>query len=294
MSVPRYDRESEFSYVPPALDAGELIPLHELERELLSSNLSEGGRDLVRGLHQLGRPAVFPGGGVGIEYAGLLKTAANPRYLRRHVQEVAQHLRDQRVDIVVIPGLSGYLVGSMYSIVAELPAVLFKKDRIVGGQSADQPIGSFIIASYTSDGDFLMSADPAAVRDIVNQVLSGQLEAQSDAEAIRLSLRFAGADDIIDKATMARAVSQSCLLIGNEAIEVFADEYRERTGDKREIRTQVAVVAWVAPLIKDYNRPRERLQQLLGVNPFAGLDITSVQLDPPAIGISGLGAVSFR
>src|ERR1700754_427099 len=179
MPVPRYDRESEVSYVAPVLDAGELILSHELERELLSSNLSEGARDLVRGLHRLGRPAVFPGGGVGIEYAGLLKTAANPRYLRRHVQEAAQHLRDQRVNVMVIPGLSGYLIGSMYSIVAELPAVLLKKDRVAEDQPADQPTGSFVIASYTSDGDFVMSADLTAVRDIVNQVLSGQIEAQS-------------------------------------------------------------------------------------------------------------------
>ena len=53
------------------------------------------------------------------------------------------------------------------------------------------------------------------------------------------------------------------------------------------------MVAWVTPLIKGYNRPQEHLQRWFGIDPFAGLNITSVHLDPPAIGIEGLGVVAF-
>ncbi|HZZ49477.1 MAG TPA: hypothetical protein VFE65_21535 [Pseudonocardia sp.] len=55
----------------------------------------------------------------------------------------------------------------------------------------------------------------------------------------------------------------------------------------------MSCVAWVTPLIKSYNRPSEQLAQLIGVTPFAGLTITTVQIDPPAIGVANLGLIAF-
>jgi hypothetical protein len=69
--------------------------------------------------------------------------------------------------------------------------------------------------------------------------------------------------------------------------------HRERGGDARPIRSDVRVVAWVTPLIKGYNRPREAMARWFGIRPFAGLTVTSIHLDPPAIGIEGLGVVRF-
>src|SRR5215212_8094406 len=69
--------------------------------------------------------------------------------------------------------------------------------------------------------------------------------------------------------------------------------HRAMTGDRRPANIQVTVVAWVTPLIKSYNRPREHLWQTFKLQPFAGLDLYSVHLDPPAIGVTGVGSIGF-
>jgi hypothetical protein len=293
MSLPRYERSLEAIVAGPPLADCDLIPLVDIETALDDSSLTPGGRDLARGLARLGRPAVFAGGGAGIEYGSLLKTAANPLYLRQHVIEAAAHLRQQHVDVLIVPGMSGYPIGSMYAIVAELPAILLKKQRLAAVPDVEYPAGSFVIPSYTGDGDVVMSADLVAVQDVVDRVLTPQVAAQSDANALQLTLRLAGADDIIDKATMSHAVSDSGLIVGKAAVEAFLARYRAISGDTRQVEVRVEVVAWVTPLIKGYNRPQEHLQRLFGVTPFAGLNVTSVQIDPPAIGIDGLGVLAF-
>lgn len=293
MTLPRYERQLEQSNAQLPVESGSMIAASDLQAALTSSSLGPGATDLVRGLIQLGRPALFPGGGAGIEYGSLLKTAVNPLYLRNHVREAAEHLLEQAVDVLFVPGMSGFPIGSMYAIVAELPAVLLKKQHLTPQQDVDYPAGSFMIPSYTGDGDVVMSADLVAVQDIVDRVLEPQLVAQAQTDHIELSLRLAGGDDIIDKATMSQAVSDSGLIVGKSAMETFVQRHRETTGDKREIDVRVEVVAWVTPLIKGYNRPQEHLQRLFGVTPFAGLNISGVYLDPPAIGIEGLGCLAF-
>jgi len=148
-----------------------------------------------------------------------------------------------------------------------------------------------------------MTADPNGVQDIVDHVLSTQLDAQKDAPELRFSLRFGGADDIIDKATMSQAVSESASVIGEVAIETFASRHRERTGDTRRVYSDVQVVAWVTPFIKTYTKQMglnidsdtvHPLEQLIGVKPFAGVEITGLQLDPPALGIGGVGMLALR
>jgi hypothetical protein len=181
----------------------------------------------------------------------------------------------------------------MYAIVAELPAILLKKQRLSAVPNMKYPAGSFVIPSYTGDGEVVMSADLMAVQDVVDRVLTPQVEEQADADSLRLSLRLAGADDIIDKATMSHAVSDSGLIVGKAAAEAFIERYQAGTGDRRPVEVLVEVVAWVTPLIKGYNRPQEHLQRLFGVTPFAGLNVTSVQIEPPAIGIDGLGVLAF-
>jgi hypothetical protein len=294
MTLPRYERQIEQMIDAPPLAVDGMIGLDRLETALAESALTAGGRDLMRGLAQLGRPAMFPGGGAGIEYGSLLKTAANPDYLANHVQEAAAHLRDSLVDVLIVPGMSGYPIGSMYAIVAGLPAVLLKKQRLKDQpRDCQYPAGSFVIPSYTGDGDVVMSADLVAIEDIVRRVLTPQLVAQSDAPHVELLVRLAGADDIIDKATMSQAVSDSGLIVGQAAVDAFIEGHRAKTGDARQISGKVQVVSWVTPLIKGYNRPQEHLQRLFGVTPFAGLNVTGVQVDPPAIGIEGLGVVRF-
>jgi len=293
----RYERPHEVGHgaeAVVAISAGEVIPFGSLPECLAGSALTAGGQAMLIGLLRLGRSAIFPGGGVGIEYGSLLKTAARPDHIGLHVHEAAEHLQAQQVDLLVVPGMSGYPVGSMYSVVSGIPAVLLKKQKHIPGSDATRyPAGSFVIPSYTGDGDVVMSADLPALQDIVDCVLAPQMAAQADEEMVRLTVRVAGADDIIDKATMSQAVSESALIVGEAAAGRFVARYRFRTGDTRHVEQDVQVVAWVTPLIKGYNRPQEHLNRWFGISPFAGLNVTSVHLDPPALGIDGLGVVAF-
>ncbi|HEU0113611.1 MAG TPA: hypothetical protein VFQ80_03005, partial [Thermomicrobiales bacterium] len=273
--------------------AAEPIPAALADDAIARSALSEGGRGLLRGLLRTGTIRRFPGGGIGIEYGSLLKTAARPEYVGAHVREAAAQLREQAVDLLLVPGMSGYPIGAMYSAVSGIPAVLLKKVKASDQNAADYPAGAFVIPSYTGEGDVVMHADPPAAQDIVDSILAPQLAAQRDAARPLLSIRVAGADDIIDKATMSHAVSESAIVIGRVAIADFIRRHRARTGDARDFDQRVEVVAWVTPLIKGYNRPHEHLWAAFRIVPFAGLNVASVQLDPPAIGIDGVGVIAF-
>jgi len=306
LQLRRYDRPREVpAPITPLLDH-EMIRHGDLEPALARSVLSDGARHLLRGLLAVGAPAMFAGGGVGIDYGSLLKTAARPEYLGAHIAEASAYLHAQRVNLLIVPGMSGYPVGSMYSIVSGIPAVLLKKQKHIAGTSLERapggepdtattryPAGSFVIPSYTGDGDVVMSADLDAFQNIIDDILRRQLDNQRDTAEPELRVRVAGADDIIDKATMSQAVSESALVVGKMAIERFITRHRTRTGDQRRFRDDVQVVAWVTPLIKGYNRPDEHLRRWFGITPFAGLNVTSVHLEPPAIGIDGLGIVGF-
>lgn len=290
----RYERAIEHAPATHDDSCGEVISYADAAAAIASSALSPGGQALLRGLLRTGHTAVFPGGGIGIEYGSLLKTASRPDYLAPHIHEAAEHLRERRVDLLVVPGMSGYPVGAMYALGASIPAILLKKQKHQPERDpADYPPGSFVIPSYTGDGDVVMSADVAAMRDIVDTILRAQLDRQREVGGPELSLHVAGADDIIDKATMSQAVSESALVVGRAAMADFRFRYRRQSGDSRPMRERIEVVAWVTPLIKGYNRPQEHLQRLFGVTPFAGLNVTSVHLDPPAIGIEGVGVVAF-
>jgi len=290
----RYERPHEVAIASEPVPTGEVIAFAHLDQRLDTSTLTPGARAMLRGLLRLGRTAIFPGGGAGIEYGSLLKTAARPDHVGIHVQEAATYLHEHDVDLLVVPGMSGYPVGSMYSVVSGIPAVLLKKQKHVPDvEAARYPAGSFVIPSYTGDGDVVMSADLPAMQDIVDSILLPQMEAQAQQEAVRLTVRVAGADDIIDKATMSQAVSESAMIVGAAAVERFVTRHRYLSGDDRPIEHEVRVVAWVTPLIKGYNRPHEHLHRWFGISPFAGLNVTSVHLDPPALGIEGLGIAAF-
>ncbi|HET8523699.1 MAG TPA: hypothetical protein VFL82_10705 [Thermomicrobiales bacterium] len=293
LALPRYERPVEAAIETPELNLFEATPYGETEALIAASTLSAGSRALLRGLLRLGATKVFPGGGVGIEYGGLLKTAARPEYTAIHVAEAAAHLNARNVDLLLVPGMSGYPIGAMYSVVSGIPAILLKKSRLTIDGTMRYPPGSFIIPSYTGDGDVVMSADLAAVQDIVDTVLTPQLAAQTNAERPVLTLRAAGADDIIDKATMSQAVGESAVITGRAAADTFVRRHRQTTGDSRPIDIRVEVVAWVTPLIKGYNRPQEHLLRLFGIHPFAGLNLTSLHLQPHAIGVEGVGIVAF-
>jgi hypothetical protein len=288
----RYERPREEAVERSVLHPGAVIPYEQAESAIAVSNLSPGARSLLRGLLRVGSVRVFPGGGVGIEYGGLLKTAARPDYLATHIQEVAVHLRQRRVDVLMVPGMSGYPIGSMYAIASGIPAVLLKKTKLQ--PDGAYPPGSFVIPSYTGDGDVVMSADLDAVQDIVDAILAPQFAAQRATASVMLTLRVAGADDIIDKATMSQAVGESALLMAEAAIAARVERYRRETGDSRPITWRVEVATMVTPLIKGYNRPHEHLRRLFGIEPFAGLNITSIHLEHNAIGVEGAGVFAFE
>ena len=288
--LPHYTRPREETVSAPL---EEIIPFTQCDAAIDNSTLSPGSRALLRGLLRVGSTRMFPGGGAGIEYGGLLKTAARPDYIAAHVFETATHLRERRTDLLLVPGMSGYPVGAMYALAASTPALLLKKSKLGDANPNAYPAGAFVIPSYTGEGDVVMHADPAAVDDIIATIVARKLAEQADQAVIELELRVAGADDIIDKATMSQAVSESAVVIGEEAIGRCLARHRAKTGDRRPANVQVSVVAWVTPLIKTYNRPREHLWQTFKLHPFAGLDLYAVHLDPPAIGVTGVGCIGF-
>ncbi len=288
--LPRYTRPREEIVAAP-LD--HVIPFEQSAAAIEASPLSPGSRALLRGLLRVGTATVFPGGGAGIEYGGLLKTAARPDYIGGHVGEAAAHLHQQQSDLLLVPGMSGYPVGSMYALAAGIPALLLKKSRLGDEDPNAYPTGAFVIPSYTGEGDVVMHADPAAVEDIVATIVARKLTEQADQPEVDLELRVAGADDIIDKATMSQAVSESAVAIGEAAMTRCVTRFRACSGDQRPVTIRVSVVAWVTPLIKGYNHPYEHLQQAFGLRPFAGIDLYAIHLDPPAIGVTGVGTVGF-
>src|SRR4051812_3825388 len=290
-TLPRYIRPREEAVAAPPPE--HVTRFDESDDAIARSALSPGARVLLRGLLRVGSVRVFPGGGTGIEYGSLLKTAARPEYIATHVQEAAQHLAERRADLLLVPGMSGYPVGAMYALAAGVPALLLKKSRLDEADPNAYPTGAFVIPSYTGEGEVVMHADPAAVADIVGLIAARKLAEQSDRAEIDLELRVAGADDIIDKATMSQAVGESAVAIGEAAINDWLTGYRERSGDARPVKVSVAVVAWVTPLIKGYNRPHEHLWQAFGLRPFAGIDLCAVHLAPQAIGVSGAGTFQF-
>ncbi len=289
--LPRYERPRELVALRPDVAAAPIIPCERAAEMIATSALSPGSQQLAHGLLRLGAPAVFPGGGIGIEYGSLLKTAARPDYLAGHIREAAAHLQERRVDLLLVPGMSGYPIGSMYAIVSGIPAVLLKKGKLHDLDRASYPAGSFVIPSYTGEGDVVMHADPAAVQDIIDAIAGPRLAAQAQSARPVLTVRMAGADDIIDKAIMSQAVGESALVIGQVALADFVARHRAATGDERPIATEVEVVAWVTPIIKTYNQPEGHLQRTFNLVPFAGISVTSVRLDPPAIGIAGVGVL---
>jgi hypothetical protein len=291
-ALPRYERPPEQVFATPQLQLFHAIPYAESETAIAASALSPGSQMLLRGLLRLGASTIFPGGGAGIEYGSLLKTAVRPEFVGLHIQEAAEHLKQSRVDVLLVPGMSGYPVGAMYSAISRIPAILLKKQRLSDG-SGEFPPGSFVIPSYTGEGDVVMSADLDAVQDIVDGILAPQTEAQANEPELALTIRAAGADDIIDKATMSQAVGESAVVVGRIAADRFIRAHRAQTGDARPITVSVEIVAWVTPIIKGYNRPHDHLLRLFNLRPFAGINVTSLHLEPRAIGVEGLGVVAF-
>ena len=84
------------------------IPAAEVESAIERSGLTPGAKAMARGLVDLAAVRTFAGGGLGIEYGSLLKTAVRPDIIAGHVQEAATHLREKQVDVLLVPGMSGW------------------------------------------------------------------------------------------------------------------------------------------------------------------------------------------
>ncbi|MFM9108316.1 MAG: hypothetical protein ACKOWF_16640 [Chloroflexota bacterium] len=291
--LPRYRRRAEEAAVAAA-PPGAALPWEQAAAAVAAAPLTPGGRALLLALLRSGAARVFPGGGAGIEYGSLLKTAARPEDVAEHVREAAAHLNARGIDLLLVPGMSGYPIGAMYALASGIPALLLKKSKLTAAEAETYPPGAFVIPSYTGEGDVVMSADPAAVADIVGRICERQLAAQPGEGPATLALRCAGADDIIDKATMSQAVGESAVVIGQTAMADWIARHRAETGDRRPIATRVELAAWVTPLIKGYNHPQQQLREWFGIEPFAGVNVTGLSLDPPAIAVDGVGWLAFR
>jgi hypothetical protein len=285
--IPRYDRPFETA---SPIEVNPVLILADLDKALADSALSPGTRDLIRAILRLASPAMFPGGGVGLEYGPLLKTVTRPDVLARHIAETAAHLRDQDVHLLVIPGMSGYPIGAMYSLASGIPALLLKKQSWDPASVEEMPPGSFIIPSYTGNNDTVISADIAGARDILAGIVEQQLHDQADSNVVQISVRIAGADEIIDKATMATAITENTPIFVCSVVRQILDDFGGQIGD-RPVNVSCEVVAWVTPLMKGYGGSESALARRFGIQPFAGATVTAIQINPPAIGFAGLGLV---
>jgi hypothetical protein len=286
--VRRYERTAEQAH-PAAPDR--IIPVTERDAAIAGSGLSDGGKALVKALLRTSRPRVFPGGGLGIEYGALLKTAARPDLLAPHIAEVVDHLRNAQIDILFVPGMSGYPIGAMYSQASGIPALLLKKQPYPPTPETELAPGAFVIPSYTGSGDTLISADTTAAADILAGIVDRQLAEQAESLRVEITVRIAGADEIIDKATMATAITETAPIFCRAVIEDLLVTRREQIR-QRAVAVGISVDAWVTPLLKGYNGAAEILQSRCGIAPFAGVTITSLHVDPPAIGIAGIGVLA--
>ena len=187
---PRYQRPAESA--APLVPSREVTPAADHDAAIEASSLSDGSRTLLRGLMRLGRTAMYSGGGVGLDYAGLLKTALRPDILRLHVDEAVAVLREQQIDLLLVPGMSGFPIGTMYAMGAGIPAQLLRKEPWRGeGRERTLPPGSFTLPSYTSAGEVLMTEDPIALIDITDGIFRGQVEHHKGDGPFQLSLRVA-------------------------------------------------------------------------------------------------------
>ena len=286
--VARYERSAE---QPGATTPGPLIPVAERDAAIAASPVTDGGKALATALLRTSRPRIFPGGGLGIEYGALLKTAARPDLLAPHIAEIAGHLRAAQVDILFVPGMSGYPIGAIYSQASGIPALLLKKQPWPPNDETEYAPGSFVIPSYTGSGDTLISADTAAAADILAGIVDRQLAAQADADNVTITVRIAGADEILDKATMATAITETAPIFCRSVIEDLLAARAQQTRN-RTVSIDVTVATWVTPLLKGYNGAAETLQSRCGITPIAGITLTSLQTDPPAIGIEGIGLLA--
>jgi hypothetical protein len=287
-SVPRYERAPEPAH---AVAPERIIPVAERADAVARSLLSPGSRALVDALLRTSWPRIFPGGGLGIEYGALLKTAARPDLLAPHIAEVVAHLRAAAIDVLFVPGMSGYPIGAMYSQASGIPALLLKKQPYPAAEDAEYAPGSFVIPSYTGGNDTLISADPSAARDILAVIVDRQLADQTNPAEITIRVRVAGADEIIDKATMATAITETAPVFCRSVIDDLLAQMSDLIAG-RPVTVDVTVAAWVTPLLKGYNGAAEILRSRCLVEPFAGLTITSLRIDPPAIGIEGIGVLA--
>jgi hypothetical protein len=284
-----YDRPEEAERHLTAATYPAIAP-DELPAILAGSALSPGTRTLLRALLKEVRIATFPGG-LGLDYDSLLKTAVRPEDMGPHVQEAAAHLREQQVDLLFVPGMSGYPIGAAYAMASGVPALLLKKARHEPG--VRYPPGSFVVPSYTGEGEFVMSADPEAVRALVDRIAARQLRRQRGAPTRTLHLRLGGADDIIDKGTMSVAVSESAVEIVDQALRQFVHSRGLRNAAAPPVMTHVEMVAWATPLMKGYNRPHQLLLDRFGIAPFAGVSVEGISEHPPGLTIAGIGTVAL-
>ena len=286
--APRYERPPERAHSGLPVD---IIPSADRDEAISRSALSPGGKALAGALLRTSRPRIFPGGGLGIEYGALLKTATRPDLLALHIAEAVAHLHAAHVDLLFVPGMSGYPIGAMYSQAAAIPALLLKKQPWSTSVATDNAPGSFVIPSYTGDGDTLISADPTAAADILAAIIDRQLAAHVGSSHLKLEVRIAGADEIIDKAVMATAITETAPVFCRSVIVDLLERRRAQIG-ARQVTVDVTVAAWVTPLLKGYNRAAEHLHSRCGITPFAGVTISHLQIDPPAIGIQGVGPLA--
>jgi adenine/guanine phosphoribosyltransferase-like PRPP-binding protein len=286
--VRRYERSAERAHT---VTPDRIFTVAERDAAIAGSSLSAGSKALVSALLRTSRPRIFPGGGLGIEYGALLKTAARPDLLASHIAEVVDHLRGAQIDILFVPGMSGYPIGAMYSQASGIPALLLKKQPYPATPETELVPGAFVIPSYTGSGDTLISADTVAAADILSAIIDRQLAEQVDSPWVQIVIRIAGADEIIDKATMATAITETAPVFCRSVIEDLLVARRDQIG-RRAVAVGISVDAWVTPLLKGYNGAAEILQSRCGITPFAGVTITSLHVDPPAIGIEGIGVLA--
>ena len=146
------------------LSVGQFIPYAETSSAIELSALSQGSKQLLKGLLRLGRLMQFPGG-YGIDYAPLLKRGVWPKYISAHIHEVGAILKDKQAHILVAPGISGHPIAAQYAEAAQIPSLLLTKEP--PPEDGQYPEGSFKIPSYTGGKDVVIHPDLTTVIEML-------------------------------------------------------------------------------------------------------------------------------
>lgn len=282
--LPRYIRPAETR--PPKIATDSIIPFSRVKEAIRNSQLTPGGEGLLIEILSNGGIVNFGPGNPGVFYPTLKSEENLPLHaVAHHINEVSDHLHANKVDLLFIPKNSGVPIGRRCAKQAEIvPIFLDKLEPSDDGNL--YPPGSFVIPSYTGEGERVMSPPTAVLEEAVFGIMESQLR-----KGQHVIIRQTAYDDMGDKWTMGEAIRKHSA----EAIHAAVVKYLKENPVRQDVTVSTAWQPMAVTLAKYYTTPTDQVVRKIGALPLVGLPITEIDLERQAIGILGVkGALGFK